>query len=175
MPTSSATSAAIPSTPRRWRSSTSSGCSAGFLERPYDRVTGAQIRVAGRDYVIGDLSHLRTPAPFIAMMPQWDFLDFLRDEAKAFRAFGLEMEAEVTGLVEENGRIAGVRLADGREMHAGKLVLMSDGRSSLVRKLGLCRLPSSARRWTCCGSACPRTTTPARSCAARSIPGAWRC
>ncbi len=108
-----------------------------FLERPYDRVTGAQIRVAGRDYVIGDLSHLRTPAPFIAMMPQWDFLDFLRDEAKAFRAFGLEMEAEVTGLVEENGRIAGVRLADGREMHAGKLVLMSDGRSSLVRKLGL--------------------------------------
>src|SRR3954451_24832410 len=108
-----------------------------FLSRAHNRVTGAQLRMAGRDWEIGDLTHLDTPAPFIAMMPQWDFLDFLRDEAKAFRAFGLEMEAEVTGLVEENGRIAGVRLADGREMHAGKLVLMSDGRSSLVRKLGL--------------------------------------
>jgi 2-polyprenyl-6-methoxyphenol hydroxylase-like FAD-dependent oxidoreductase len=106
-----------------------------FLERPHDRVTGAQIRVAGHDYTIGDLSHLNTPAPFIAMMPQWDFLDFLRDEAEAFPGFSLEMEAEVTGLVEENGRIEGVHLADGREMRAGKLVLMSDGRSSLVRKL----------------------------------------
>ena len=67
-----------------------------FLERPHDRVTGAQIRVAGRDYAIGDLSHLKTPAPFIAMMPQWDFLDFLRDEAEAFPDFALEMEAEVT-------------------------------------------------------------------------------
>ncbi len=108
-----------------------------FLERPHDRVTGAQIRVAGRDYVIGDLSHLKTPAPFIAMMPQWDFLDFLRDEAETFPDFALEMEAEVTGFVEEKGRIEGVRLADGREIRAGKLVLMTDGRSSLVRKLGI--------------------------------------
>jgi 2-polyprenyl-6-methoxyphenol hydroxylase-like FAD-dependent oxidoreductase len=108
-----------------------------FLERPHERVTGAQIRVAGRDYTIGDLSHLKTPAPFIAMMPQWDFLDFLRDEAEAFPGFALEMEAEVTGLVEEKGRVEGVRLADGREKRAGKLVLMTDGRSSLVRKLGI--------------------------------------
>ena len=108
-----------------------------FLERPHDRVTGAQIRVAGRESAIGDLSHLKTPAPFIAMMPQWDFLDFLRDEAEAFPDFALEMEAEVTGFVEEKGRIEGVRLADGREILAGKLVLMTDGRSSLVRKLGM--------------------------------------
>src|SRR5690606_39461790 len=53
-----------------------------FLERPHERVTGARIRIAGRDYPIGDLSHLRTPAPFIAMVPQWEFLDFLRDEAE---------------------------------------------------------------------------------------------
>src|SRR6188768_790878 len=64
-----------------------------FLERPHDRVNGAQIRIAGRDYTVGDLSHLNTPAPFIAMMPQWEFLDFLRDEAAAFPRFGLEMEA----------------------------------------------------------------------------------
>ena len=108
-----------------------------FLERPHDRVQGAQIRVAGRDYTIGDLSHLDTPAPFIAMMPQWEFLDFLRDEAAAFPGFALQMEAEVTGFVEEGDRIAGVRLEGGRELRAGKLVLMTDGRASLVRRLSL--------------------------------------
>ncbi|WP_338027962.1 FAD-dependent oxidoreductase [Croceibacterium selenioxidans] len=108
-----------------------------FLVRPYDKVQGAQVRVAGRDYTVGDLSHLDTPAPFIAMMPQWEFLDFLRDEAAAFPAFALEMEAEVTGLVEENDRVVGVRLADGRELRAGKLVLMTDGRGSLVRQQSL--------------------------------------
>jgi 2-polyprenyl-6-methoxyphenol hydroxylase-like FAD-dependent oxidoreductase len=108
-----------------------------FLERPHDRVTQAQIRIAGRDYTIGDLSHLATPAPFIAMMPQWEFLDFLRDEAEAFPAFALEMGAEAAAFVEEGGRIAGVRLADGRELRAGKLVVMADGRSSLVRRLSL--------------------------------------
>src|SRR5690606_20250619 len=68
-----------------------------FLERPHERVHTAQIRIAGRDYTIGDLSHLKTAAPFIAMMPQWEFLDFLRDEAEAFPGFALEMEAEVAG------------------------------------------------------------------------------
>jgi 2-polyprenyl-6-methoxyphenol hydroxylase-like FAD-dependent oxidoreductase len=104
-----------------------------FLERPHDRVEGAQIRIAGKDYTIGDLSHLDSPAPFIAMMPQWDFLDFLRDEAAAFPGFSLDMEAEVTGFVEEGGRIEGVTLADGRTLRADKLVVMADGRSSLVR------------------------------------------
>ena len=108
-----------------------------FLQRPHDRVEGAQIRVAGKDYTVGDLSHLNTPAPFIAMMPQWDFLDFLRDEAGAFPGFALEMQAEVTGFIEEGNRIAGVRLEDGRAMRAGKLVLMTDGRSSLVRRLDM--------------------------------------
>lgn len=108
-----------------------------FLERPHERVTGARIRIAGRDYTVGDLSHLRTPAPFIAMVPQWEFLDFLRDEAEVYPGFSLRMEAEVTGLVEENGRVVGVRLADGSEERAGKLVLMADGRSSLVRRQNL--------------------------------------
>lgn len=108
-----------------------------FLQRPHDRVDGAVIRVAGRDYAVGDLSHLSSPAPFIAMMPQWEFLDFLRDEAEAYAGFALEMNAEATSFIEERGRIAGVTLSDGREVRAEKLVLMADGRSSLVRKLGL--------------------------------------
>jgi 2-polyprenyl-6-methoxyphenol hydroxylase-like FAD-dependent oxidoreductase len=108
-----------------------------FLQRPHDRVSGAEIRIAGVDYAIGDLSHLDTPAPFIAMMPQWDFLDFLRDEAEAYLAFSLRMEAAVEGLIEENGRVVGVTLAGGQELHAGKLVIMADGRGSLVRRQGL--------------------------------------
>jgi 2-polyprenyl-6-methoxyphenol hydroxylase-like FAD-dependent oxidoreductase len=108
-----------------------------FLERPHTRLETARIRVAGREYTIGDLSHLDTPAPFIAMMPQWDFLDFLRDEAAKFPAFELAMEAPVAGFVDERGRIAGVRYADGKEERAGKLVIAADGRSSLVRSLGL--------------------------------------
>src|SRR3954453_19897262 len=86
-----------------------------FLKRPHNKVDGAQLRMAGREWTIGDLTHLRTAAPFIAMMPQWEFLDFLREEAKAFPGFQLEMNAAVTGFIEQKGRVVGVKLADGRK------------------------------------------------------------
>jgi 2-polyprenyl-6-methoxyphenol hydroxylase-like FAD-dependent oxidoreductase len=105
-----------------------------FLKRPHNEVTTAQLRLAGRDWTIGDLSHLKTPAPFIAMMPQWDFLDFLREEAKAFPGFQLEMNAPVSGFIEERGRVTGVRLVDGRELRA-RLTIAADGRSSIVRSM----------------------------------------
>ena len=104
-----------------------------FLARPHHRISGAQLEFNGRLLTIGDLSHLAMAAPFIAMMPQWDFLDFLRDEAAAFPGFGLRMEAEVTGLIEAQGRVCGVRLAGGEAISARKLVLMCDGRGSLAR------------------------------------------
>ena len=103
-----------------------------FLKRPHNRVEGAELRLAGREWKIGDLTHLRTPAPFIAMMPQWDFLDFLREEAKAFPGFHLRMEAPMDGFIEDQGRVAGVRLAGGEVLRAG-LVIAADGRSSIVR------------------------------------------
>lgn len=105
-----------------------------FLERPHYRVDSAELSWEGRQFQIADLSHLPTPAPFIAMMPQWDFLDFLREEAAAFPGFALRMEAPVTGLIEQDGRIAGVMLASGEELHAGRLVIACDGRDSLVRR-----------------------------------------
>jgi len=105
-----------------------------FLKRAHNRVNSAELRIAGRDWTIGDLSHLNTPAPFIAMMPQWDFLDFLREEAKAFPGFHLRMEAPVTGFIEESGRIAGVRVGDDCELRA-KLTVAADGRASLVRTM----------------------------------------
>ncbi len=72
-----------------------------FLKRPHDQLDTARIRVAGREYTIGDRSRLNTAAPFIAMMPQWDFLDFLRDEAVAFPGFRLDMEAAVESCIED--------------------------------------------------------------------------
>jgi len=105
-----------------------------FLERPHDRVYGAQLRLAGREWTIGDLSHLHTAAPFIAMMPQWDFLDFLHEEARAFPGFRLEMSSPVQGFLRQGDAVAGVRLADGRELRA-PLTIAADGRSSIVRRL----------------------------------------
>jgi 2-polyprenyl-6-methoxyphenol hydroxylase-like FAD-dependent oxidoreductase len=107
-----------------------------FLERPHNRLDSAELRIAGRMWTIGDLSHLDTPAPFIAMMPQWDFLDFLRDEARAFPGFALEMEAPVADFLREGERIVGVRLEDGRELRA-PLTIAADGRASIVRSLDL--------------------------------------
>ncbi len=104
-----------------------------FLQRPHNRLDRAELRIAGRDWRIGDLSHLHTPAPFIAMMPQWDFLDFLRDEAAVYRGFQLEMGVEVDGFIKQDGRVAGVRLAGSGERRA-RLVIAADGRSSLVRR-----------------------------------------
>ena len=103
-----------------------------FLERPHDRVDRAELRVAGREWTIGDLTHLDTPAPFIAMMPQWDFLDFLREEVATYPAFTLEMSEPAADFIEEAGRIAGVRLEDGRELRS-KLTIAADGRSSIAR------------------------------------------
>jgi 2-polyprenyl-6-methoxyphenol hydroxylase-like FAD-dependent oxidoreductase len=106
-----------------------------FLARPHDRIEQARVRVAGRFLTIGDLRFLPTPAPFIAMMPQWDFLDFLREESQRLARFTLRMNAEVTELVETDGRISGVRLADDTTLRARRLVLCADGRSSLARRI----------------------------------------
>ena len=103
-----------------------------FLKRPHSELDRAELRLAGRDWKIGDLSHLNTPAPFIAMMPQWDFLDFVRGEARAFSGFHLEMSAPVERFLEEQGRVVGLRLADGRELRA-RLTIAADGRTSIVR------------------------------------------
>ncbi len=105
-----------------------------FLERPHNRLCEARGTIGGQEYVLADLSHLNTPAPFIAMMPQWEFLDFLRDEAAVYPGFALEMEAPVAGFLDEDGRVAGVRLVDGRELRA-RLTIAADGRSSLARAM----------------------------------------
>ncbi len=105
-----------------------------FLQRPHNRIERAEIDWNGRLMQIGDLSHLSMPAPFIAMMPQWEFLDFLRVEAATLPGFSLRMSAPVAGFIEEGARITGVRLADGTAL-AAKLTIACDGRSSLARQM----------------------------------------
>ncbi|MEO8618397.1 MAG: FAD-dependent oxidoreductase [Sphingomicrobium sp.] len=108
-----------------------------FLKRPHNRIDKAAIRIGGQDWTIGDLSHLDTPAPFIAMMPQWEFLDFLRGEANKLPSFDLTMEEPVVGFLEDRDRVIGIEYASGRTERAGQLVIAADGRGSLVRSLGM--------------------------------------
>ena len=104
-----------------------------FLKRPHDKVTTLTARVADRKITIADLSHLPVESRFVAMMPQWEFLDFLADEARLYPTFNLRMEAQAVDLVMEGGRVAGVRLTDGEELRA-PLTLAADGRGSILRK-----------------------------------------
>jgi 2-polyprenyl-6-methoxyphenol hydroxylase-like FAD-dependent oxidoreductase len=105
-----------------------------FLQCPHHKLQKAQFRLAGRMWTIGDLSRLPTVAPYGVILPQWDFLDFLRREAEAFPGFRLAMSSPVAEFVEEQGRVVGVCLADGNALRA-PLTIAADGRWSLVRKL----------------------------------------
>jgi 2-polyprenyl-6-methoxyphenol hydroxylase-like FAD-dependent oxidoreductase len=101
-----------------------------LLELPHDRVPEIAAQFGDYPLKIADFSHLPTRCGFIAMMPQWDFLDFLAREAQRYPHFGLRTKTEVTGLIEE-GRIAGVRVGD--EEIKADLVIAADGRGSTVR------------------------------------------
>lgn len=109
------------------------GLGDALLEREHDKVTDISARVGGRYYRVADLSHLPVRHRFMAMMPQWHFLDFVRDAAAGYPAFSLRMDAEVAGLTEAAGRVTGVRLADGEEIGAD-LVIAADGRGSVLRE-----------------------------------------
>src|SRR5689334_16719859 len=108
-----------------------------FLKRPHDEVRSLTARVADRQITIADMRHLPVKSRFVALMPQWDFLDFLAQEARRYPTFSLRMEAEAVDLIVENGRVEGVRLHDGEEVRA-RLTIAADGRSSILRqKAGL--------------------------------------
>ncbi|UZK66954.1 FAD-dependent oxidoreductase [Sphingomonas sp. M1-B02] len=103
-----------------------------FLERPFDRVDNVGAVIGGSDYRVADFSHLPVRARFIALMPQWHFLDFVAEQARLYPNFTLRMETEATELIEEEGRVVGVRGAAG-EAFPADLVLAADGRGSRLR------------------------------------------
>ncbi|MER7196606.1 hypothetical protein CG723_43720 [Streptomyces sp. CB01635] len=116
------------------------GLAERFARLPQRRVTTVQLPFGpGRSLVtVGDIGALRGTYNYIAMVPQWDFLNLLADEARREPSFSLRMSTEVTSFLVERGRVAGVRYrtSDGRtgELRA-TLTVACDGRSSLARSL----------------------------------------
>ncbi|QEH78162.1 FAD-dependent oxidoreductase [Sphingomonas sp. C8-2] len=109
------------------------GLAEALLTREHDVVTDVSASVGGKRYRVADLTHLPVRHKFMMMMPQWHFLDFVRDAASRWPAFALRMESEVVGLTETGGRVDGVRLADGETISAN-LVIAADGRGSILRE-----------------------------------------
>src|SRR5215467_4749281 len=107
-----------------------------FLKRPHQEVQELAGQVGHDIVTIADFRHLPTRCKFVALMPQWDFLDFLKVHAERYSSFRLIMEAEVTDLIEDQGDIAGVRAKtpSGPLEIRANLVIGADGRHSVVRK-----------------------------------------
>jgi len=106
-----------------------------FLKLPHQEVRQLQGRIGDSRITIADFSRVPTRCKFIALMPQWHFLNFLAERATRFPTFRLMMETEVQDLVESDGRIVGVKAHSAQgplEIRSG-LVVGADGRHSVVR------------------------------------------
>jgi len=111
-----------------------------FLKLPHQKVYELNAQVGEMRLTIADFRHLPTRCGFVAFIPQWDFLNFLAEKAARYPGFKLMMKAEVTGLIEESGRVVGVsaKTPNGEIEVRADLVVGADGRSSIVReKAGL--------------------------------------
>jgi 2-polyprenyl-6-methoxyphenol hydroxylase-like FAD-dependent oxidoreductase len=116
------------------------GLLAEFLKLPHQRAPQLSGKFGDLDLTIADFRHLPTQCKYIALMPQWDFLNFLADQGRRYPGFRLLMQAEATDLVEAQGRVVGLRAttADGPIEIRAALVVGCDGRHSDVRdKAGL--------------------------------------
>jgi 2-polyprenyl-6-methoxyphenol hydroxylase-like FAD-dependent oxidoreductase len=107
-----------------------------FLQRPHQEARELSAQV-GQDTVrLADFTHLPTHCKFLAFMPQWDFLNFLLEQGKLYPGFHIEMQAEVTDLIEDAGHIAGVvaKTPKGTLEVRAPLTVGADGRHSIVRE-----------------------------------------
>jgi 2-polyprenyl-6-methoxyphenol hydroxylase-like FAD-dependent oxidoreductase len=107
-----------------------------LLARPHQEVTRLAGHVGDRLVQVADFSHLPTRCKFIAFMPQWEFLNFLAEQARRYPRFDLRMQARAESLLWEDGRVTGVlaQTPDGPLNVRAALTLGADGRESVVRK-----------------------------------------
>ena len=107
-----------------------------LLKRPHQEISQVRAQIGGEPTLLGDMSYLRTRCRFMALMPQWHFLNFLAEHGRTYPTFHLRMRSEVTGLIEENGRIVGIRgnTSTGPLEIRADLVVGADGRNSVVRE-----------------------------------------
>jgi 2-polyprenyl-6-methoxyphenol hydroxylase-like FAD-dependent oxidoreductase len=106
-----------------------------FLKRPHQEVRTLAGQIGDERVLLADFSHLPVHCRFIALMPQWDFLDFLAEQARRYPSFHLKMRARVTDLVLEDGRVLGLQAEtpEGPLEVRADLVVGADGRHSDLR------------------------------------------
>lgn len=107
-----------------------------FLRRPHQEVRQLKGQIGNETIAVADFTHLPTHCKFLGLMPQWDFLDFIVEQARRYPSFHLKMQAEVTDLLEEDGRVVGVqaRSPEGILEVRADLTIGADGRHSVVRE-----------------------------------------
>ena len=108
----------------------------GFLKLPHQRLQKMDGKFGAASIRIADLSRLKVNYPFIAFMPQWDFLNFLRESGKRFSSLRVLMNAEATDLIWSGGAVVGVQATtpDGAVEIRADLTIGCDGRHSIVRE-----------------------------------------
>lgn len=113
------------------------GLAERFLALPHRKVAQLRITAGDRTYQFADFSRLPLRYRYLAFLPQWDFLDFLADEAARYPEFTLLRSTRVTELIEDSGRIRGVRAVtpEGPLEVTAPLTVACDGRHSDVRRL----------------------------------------
>jgi 2-polyprenyl-6-methoxyphenol hydroxylase-like FAD-dependent oxidoreductase len=114
------------------------GLAERLLALPHQKIERLSGAVGDTTIPFADFSHLPVHYPFIALMPQWDFLNFLASEAKALPSFTLLMRTEVMGTMDTTDKVAGVRARspEGDLEITADLVIAADGRHSTVRASG---------------------------------------
>jgi len=112
------------------------GLLEAFLKLPHSTAPTVSGRYGDLELTIADFRHLPTHCKYIALMPQWDFLNFLVEQGRRYKHFHLLMKANVTDLIEEGGRVVGARATspDGALEIKAQLVVGCDGRHSTVRE-----------------------------------------
>ncbi len=111
------------------------GLLQAFLKVPHQKIERLSAQIGDERVPMADFTHLATHCKFVALMPQWDFLNFLAERGKRYKTFDLHLSTEATDLIEEGGRIVGLRAItpDGTLTIRAALVVGCDGRHSTVR------------------------------------------
>ncbi len=113
------------------------GLLESLLRLPHQRVETLVGESNGQKIILADFSRLHCRCQFMALMPQWDFLNFLAEQSLALPGFQLLRSTQAVGLRQENGCVTGVEALDAAGeslfIHT-RLVVGTDGRRSVVRQ-----------------------------------------
>jgi len=137
------------------------GLADRVLALPHTTLRQLSVQTAQSRYVLADFSRLRSRYPYVAIMPQTDFLEFLCAEGTRYPGFRCLRSAPVTGILEDNGRVSGVRFRqDGTERTLpASLVVAADGRFSRLRRLAHMAAQGRAAPMDVCWFRLPRRET----------------